>query len=73
MVMPRADWRSPAAYEDLRSLDAPGFAWEFLRRNRTFQRDRTKLEQAAERGPLSADDLDGFARRWGVRFRGAQG
>ena len=28
--MPRAEWRSPAAYEDLRSLDAPGFAWEFL-------------------------------------------
>ena len=28
--MARADWRSPGAYEDLRSLDAPGFAWEYL-------------------------------------------
>ena len=72
MVTPAADWRSPAAYEHLRSLDAPGFAWEFLRRNRAFQRDREKLEQAAERRVLSADELDGFARRWGVRFRGAQ-
>ena len=63
-----ADWRSPAAYEHLRSLNAPGFAWEFLRRNRAFQRDHRKLEQAAERGTLSTDELDGFARRWGVRF-----
>ena len=35
--MPRAEWRSPAAYEDLRSLDAPGFAWEFLSRNSGFR------------------------------------
>ena len=73
MVMPGADWRSPAAYEGLRTLDAPGFAWEFLRRNRVFQRDRKRLKQAAERGALSADELNGFARRWGVRFRGIPG
>lgn len=70
--MPRADWRSPTAYEHLRTLDAPGFAWEFLSRNRAFQRDRKKLEQAAERGALSAEELDGLARRWGVRFRRVQ-
>jgi hypothetical protein len=70
--MPGADWRSPAAYERLRSLDAPGFAWEFLRRNSAFQRDRQRLELAAQRGVLSADDLDGFARRWGVRFPDAK-
>ena len=70
--MSGADWRSPAAYDDLRSLDAPGFAWEFLRRNRAFQRDRRRLEQAAEQGALSADELDGFARRWGVRFPDTQ-
>jgi hypothetical protein len=71
--MPGADWPSPVAYEDLRSLDAPGFAWEFLRRNRAFQQDRKRLEQAAERGALSADELDGFARRWGVRFPDPKG
>jgi hypothetical protein len=70
--MSGADWRSPAAYEDLRSLDAPGFAWEFLRRNRAFQQHRKRLEHAAEQGVLSADELDGFARRWGVRFPDAQ-
>jgi len=67
--MPRAEWRSPAAYENLRSLDAPGFAWEFLSRNPAFERDCKRLEQASEDRPLSADELNGFARRWGVRFR----
>jgi hypothetical protein len=40
-----ADWRSPDAYEYLSGLDAPGFAWEFLRRNRAFQRERETLER----------------------------
>jgi hypothetical protein len=70
--MPRADWRSPATYEALRSLDAPGFAWEFLTRNAAFERDFERLELASENGPLSADELTGFARRWGVRFCQAQ-
>ena len=70
--MPRTEWRSPAAYEHLRSLDAPGFAWEFLSRNPAFERDCRRLERAGDQGPLSADELDGFARRWGVRFRKAQ-
>ena len=67
--MPRAEWRSQAAYDGLRSLDAPGFAWEFLNRNPDFERDRARLEKASEHRPLGAIELDGFARRWGVRFR----
>ena len=70
--MPRAEWRSRAAYEDLRTHDAPGFAWEFLSRNPAFEHDRKRLEQASEDRPLSADELNGFARRWGVRFRRAR-
>ncbi len=70
--MPRAEWRSPAAYDDLRSLDAPGFAWEFLTRNPDFERDCKTLEQIDDQDPLSADELEGFARRWGVRFRKAR-
>jgi hypothetical protein len=38
--MSGADWRNPDAYEELRSLDAPGFAWEYLRRNSEFQQHR---------------------------------
>ncbi len=71
--MAEAEWRSPGAYEDLRALDAPGFAWEFLRRNPAFQRDRKRLEEAAERGTLSAKEADAFARRWGVRFHDEEG
>ena len=67
--MSRADWRTPSAYEELRSLDAPGFAWEYLRRNSDFQQDRRKLERAARRGVLNHAEADAFARRWGVRFR----
>ena len=67
--MGRADWRAPGAYEDLRSLDAPGFAWEYLRRNPDFQQHRGELEQAARRGVLIQAEVDEFARRWGVRFR----
>ena len=70
--MPRAEWRSQAAYEDLRSLDAPGFAWEFLSRNPAFERDCKRLERADDRDPLSAGEQDDFARRWGVRFRNAR-
>jgi hypothetical protein len=67
--MGQADWRAPGAYEDLRSLDAPGFAWEYLRRNADFQQHRRKLERAARRGVLIQAAVDEFTRRWGVRFR----
>ena len=70
--MPRAEWRSRAAYEGLRSLDAPGFAWEFLNRNPDFENDRARLDKASKQGPLAAAELDRFARRWGVRFRKAR-
>jgi len=69
--MPRADWRSPAAYEDKRSLDAPGFAWEVLRRNPEFQREHQRLSRAFDRDALTPKQLEAFARRWGVRFREA--
>lgn len=67
--MSRPDWRLSAAYEHIRSLDAPGFAWEFLRRNSDFLQQRSKLEQAARQGALNPAEVDAFTRRWGVRFR----
>jgi hypothetical protein len=66
--MSRPDWRDPAAYETLRALDAPGFAWEFLRRNPEFQRDRSKLERADSQGTLSKADEEAFTSRWGCKF-----
>jgi len=66
--MSRSDWWSSGAYEDLRSLDAPGFAWEYLCRNPGFTKARRTLERAAERGALDPAAADAFARRWGLRF-----
>ena len=67
--MARGDWTSPAAYEELGSLDAPGFAWEYLDRNPDFTQDRRRLERADRRGVLTQAEVDAFARRWGLRFR----
>lgn len=67
--MSRTDWLAPSGYEQLQSLDAPGFAWEFLRRNPEFLKDCSTLERAENDGKLAAADEEHFARRWGVRFR----
>ena len=67
--MARGDWTSPAAYEELGSLDAPGFAWEYLDRNPDFTQDRRRLERADRRGVLNDAEVNAFARRWGLRFR----
>lgn len=67
--MARADWRSAAPYEHLRTLDAPGIAWEFLSRNPEFEEDNRKLEAIGRDRVLTPNELDGFAQRWGLRFR----
>jgi hypothetical protein len=64
-----SDWRSPEEYEDCRHLDRPGFSWEFLRRNSTYQQDY----EAIVRGSTSdagrgGSTIEAFARRWGVTF-----
>lgn len=69
--MPRPDWRSPAAYDSKRNLDAAGFAFEFLSRNRAFLRDYRRLSNALVKSQLTRAERDAFARRWGVRFREA--
>jgi len=70
-AMPRTNWRSPEAYEDLRSLDAPGFAWQYLSRNSEFRREHKRLADLARRRKLIPDQEAAFARRWGVRFPAA--
>jgi hypothetical protein len=67
--MPRADWRTPTAYDDKRKLDATGFAFEFLSRNPAFLRDHHRLAEALRRGAPSQGACEAFARRWGIRFR----
>jgi hypothetical protein len=72
MTEPHADWRSSAAYEDKRALDAPGFAFEFLRRNPEFIRHHQQLSRALSRNALTSKARQAFARRWGIRFRGTR-
>lgn len=67
--MPYADWRSTTPYDDKRKLDAPGFAFEFLRRNAEFVKDHERLVRLASRKALSCKSRDTFAQRWGLRFR----
>ena len=67
-AMNRPDWRDPAAYENLRSLDAPGFAWEYLRRNPEFQQEHERLKRSAGRGSPKPAEMEAFTRRWGCRF-----
>ena len=67
--MPQADWRSPGVYQALALLDAPDFAWQFLKRNPEFRDETRKLADLTEQDSLSADAADEFARRWGVLFR----
>jgi hypothetical protein len=67
--MARADWRSVSAYEELRPLDAPAFAYEFLCRNPDFLSDHARLARASRNRTLDAAEAEAFARHWGVRFQ----
>jgi hypothetical protein len=67
--MSAAEWRSAGAYEDLRSLDAPAFAFEFLRRNPEFLKDHARLARKSRHRALDPKDTEAFAQRWGLRFR----
>jgi len=46
--MERPDWRSRTADEELNRLERPGFAWEFLRRNKTY---RAAYERMSRQDP----------------------
>ena len=62
-TMSREDWRSPAAYDYAKTLEAPGLAWEFLRRNPEYRADCQ-----AKAG--DAGGADARAAVWGLRFPG---
>lgn len=59
-------WRSSETYDYLDDLIAPDLAWEWLRRNPSYQRDFAESE-------LSSAAAHRFAElvrpRWGLRFR----
>jgi hypothetical protein len=64
------DWRSATATEKLNRLDRPGFAQEFLRRNREYQAHYRRLARKIAAGAMSEEAaLSALARRWGLSFR----
>lgn len=58
-----ADWRHGKAHDYVDRLDPAGLAWEFLRRNRTYQGD---YERVPKQKRESASDA--LTRLWGLRF-----
>jgi hypothetical protein len=65
-------WRLPAAYRHVRSANRAGLAWEFLRRNRTFQEACKRVHgypQLPEPNPTHGKEL--APEHWGLlTFRG---
>ncbi|HEV7252102.1 MAG TPA: DUF6499 domain-containing protein [Mesorhizobium sp.] len=64
--MPKFDWRNPEAYKPIQDVTAPGFAWEFLRRNPEYRRD---VRQATRTIPLGESADPAFTQRWRLPFR----
>jgi hypothetical protein len=68
--MPTQYWRSAETIEQLNSLERPGFAIEFLRRNAGYRRGYTHLlRHINENGAEPEAARSTFARQWGLRFR----
>ncbi|WP_376707427.1 transcriptional regulator domain-containing protein [Bradyrhizobium elkanii] len=61
-----ADWRSEQAYPDARKAEAPDIAWEWLRRNREYQKDYRIFVRSGRSSAMA----DHFRRKWGLSFRG---
>lgn len=60
--MSEFDWRSPDAYQAIKSGDRPDFAWETLRRSPNY---RIAYRDARSNGQVTSE----FRRRWGICFR----
>jgi hypothetical protein len=53
-------WTANAAYLYVLHLDGPSLAWEYLRRNRAYQKE---WRQCSERDSVKASES------WGLQFR----
>lgn len=60
-----SQWRSPDKYDYIEQLVSPELAWEWLRRNKSYQRDYADvLDAADDPQPL----IQKAQQRWGLRF-----
>lgn len=65
MTPDASGWRSSGRYAQVEAMAAPDVAWEWLRRNESYDRDFQALADGK-------DDLgkltEKIGQRWGVRF-----
>jgi hypothetical protein len=63
----RPDWRRCDFADNLKHVDKPGFAWEFLRRNRAYQSDYNRMIRHTTPGsPDNAAAVALILDRWGL-------
>ncbi|RTL95973.1 DUF6499 domain-containing protein [Nitratireductor sp. ac15] len=67
MTPDASGWRSPKGYEHVDDMTASDLAWEWLRRNESYDKDFQALTATKEDPrPL----IDKIGQRWGLRFPG---
>ncbi|WP_430640581.1 transcriptional regulator domain-containing protein [Bradyrhizobium brasilense] len=62
--MSGADWRSESAYHNVTEAEPADIAWEWLRRDREYQKEFRALLGSRQSGAT-----DHFRRKWGLTFR----
>ncbi|MGY4158075.1 hypothetical protein ACVINW_003917 [Bradyrhizobium sp. USDA 4461] len=62
--MSGADWRSESAYHNVSKAEPADIAWEWLRRDREYQKDFGALVESK-----GSDGRDHFRLKWGLTFR----
>ena len=68
------DWRSPGYDDRIRALDRARMTFQFLRRNRRYRAEYSRIRQHI--GPSGAvadatrEEIARMARRWGLMFPG---
>ncbi len=67
MTPDASGWRSPKGYDCVDDMTASDLAWEWLRRNESYDKDFQALTGAKDDPrPLT----DKIGQRWGLRFPG---
>ena len=73
-LFPNEDWQNPDRYSSILDLDRAGVAWEFLRRDPTYQGHlgADQYIEASDRGAAIIPRELGSADPWGLSFRGVR-
>ncbi|QRZ15742.1 hypothetical protein JWJ88_15660 [Paracoccus methylovorus] len=71
------DWRSPGYDDRFRTLDRARMTFQFLRRNRRYRAEYSRIRQHigpnGTAGDSAREEIARMARRWGLMFPGQSG